>query len=211
MLFSVLWEGFLLGLSMGAYCLATCAPIYGPVIIQKEQNWLSGFKTVMMISLGRFIAYAVFGLAFGEIGSLAPAGYLPKNIAAVVSYLTLSLYLIFTAVVQIGRERKPCAVKNISKFSGRPFLIGLLTGISICPAFLLAIVRSFDIGGAWAGLMLFLGFFISTTLYLLPFSALSFLSRRRMFRIIGIAASIAAAGWFLWLSGSRGWYLMTVR
>lgn len=164
-----------------------------------------------MISLGRFIAYAIFGLAFGEIGSLAPVGFLPKNIAAIVSYLALSLYLIFTAVIQIGRERNSCVVKNISKFSGRPFLIGFLTGISVCPAFLLAIARSFDIGGAWAGLMLFLGFFISTTLYLLPFSALSFLSRRRIFRIIGIAASIVAAGWFLWLSVSRAWHLLIAK
>ncbi len=131
---------------------------------------------------------------------MIPDQALAKHVLIVASYAALSGYLLFTALVQAKRERNACAFPKLAKYSGNPFFVGLLTGVSICPAFLLAIARCLDTGGAMGGLLLFLGFFASTTLYLLPIAAISLLSHRKLFRAIGIGASVAVAGWYLWLA-----------
>ena len=68
-------EGTLLGLTLGTTCLVTCAPVYGSLILSKENSVSSGVRTVIIISLGRFISYAVFGLLTGFAGSFMHTQY----------------------------------------------------------------------------------------------------------------------------------------
>lgn len=206
----LLGEGFLLGLAVGVSCLATCAPVYAPLLSLKERDWRSGLKAILVLSAGRFIAYAAFGLAAGEAGSLLPEQAMGRHVLVIASYAALSLYLLFTSFVQLRRERDGCAFRRLSRFAGNPFLVGLLTGFSVCPAFLLALARGLDAGGAAGGLALFVGFFGGTTLYLLPIAAVSLLTKRRWFRLAGMAASALVAVWYLWLAGFMTYYLAVV-
>lgn len=201
-------EGFLLGLAMGISCLATCAPVYAPLLALKERSWRSGIRAVLALSAGRFLAYAAFGSAAGWAGSLLPDQALARHLLVIISYAALSLYLLFTAFVQVRRERNHCAFGRLARYSGNPFLVGLLTGFSICPAFLLAISRSLDAGGIGGGFSLFVGFFVGTTLYLLPIAAVSLLTGRRWFRLAAMAASALVAAWYLWLAGLMAYYLI---
>ena len=204
----LLTEGFTLGLAVGISCLATCTPVYAPLLAVKERGWAAGLVTVVTLSAGRFIAYAAFGLAVGGAGAMISDQAIAKHDLIIASYAALSGYLLFTALVQAKRERSACAFQKLAKYSGNPFIVGVLTGFSICPAFLLAIARSLDAGGAVGGLMLFMGFFTSTTMYLLPIAAISFLSRMKLFRAIGIGASVAVAGWYLCLAARTMYYLI---
>ncbi len=204
----LLGEGFLLGLAVGVSCLATCAPVYAPLLSLKERSWQSGLKAILVLCAGRFLAYAAFGAAAGGAGSLLPEQAVGRHLLIIASYAALSLYLLFTSFVQLRRERDSCAFRRLAKFSGSPFLVGLLTGFSVCPAFLLALARGLDAGGALGGLSLFVGFFAGTTLYLLPIAAVSLLTKRRWFRLAGLAASALVAAWYLWLAGLMAYYLV---
>lgn len=197
-----LTEGFLLGLTLGTTCLVTCAPVYGSLILSKENNVSTGVKTVFLISAGRFLSYALFGLLTGYAGTLI--GDLPeKETVIAVSYFLVATYLTYSALIQNRMEKGCCAPSRITKIAGNPFLIGVLTGISICPAFVGAIARGIETGGMTGGVMLFTGFFFGTTVYLLPLSFLSYFTKKKVFRYVGMIASILVACWFVYDGSSK--------
>jgi len=195
-------QGFLLGLTLGTGCLTTCAWIYGPVLASKRSDWRQG-----LLSSGRFLSYAAFGLAAGWLGQALADIPLIKHLLLIISYFLLSLYLLATAFIRIKWLKTECPWKRYERYVGHPFVLGLLTGLNICPPFLLALTRSFETGPG-NGLILFLGFFLSTTLYLLPIAALSLLSHRTWYRLIGIVASILVAGWSLLTAVRLSYYLL---
>ena len=196
---SLLIEGLLLGLSLGVTCIATCAPVYAPILMQTERGALGALWAVVLMSLGRFLSYAVVGVAAGAIGAVA-AGTLPIATIAAVSYIFIAFFLIYTALIR-GRAEKHggCPTGLLAKFAGNPFLAGLVTGFSVCPPFIGAITRGFDSGGAVGGMLLFTGFFVGTTLYFIPMAVLPLFARQRLIRIAGILFSLIAALWFILL------------
>jgi len=203
-IFTLLFEGLALGLTTGTLCLATCAPVYIPVILQKEQGMKSATWTVFQLSLGRFISYAGFGAISGAMGA-AITGFIDLDNIIIGSYIVVALYLIYSAIIQGRKEKGFCPAKKYSKYAGSAFLLGLITGITLCPAFFGAFTRALDTGGAAGGAMLFIGFFAGTTLYFLPFGFLSYLTKKKVFRTIGIFASFLIAFWFLYKAGDKIW------
>jgi sulfite exporter TauE/SafE len=201
-LIQFLTEGFLLGLTLGTTCLVTCAPVYGSLILSKENNVSTGVKTVFLISAGRFLSYALFGLLTGYAGSLI-GDFAERETMIAVSYLFVAAYLTYSALMQNRLEKKCCVPSRITKIAGNPFLIGVLTGISICPAFVGAIARGIETGGMTGGVMLFTGFFFGTTVYLLPLSFLSYFTKKKIFRYVGMTASILVACWFIYDGSSK--------
>lgn len=197
-----LFEGLLLGLTLGTTCLVTCAPVYGSLIMSAENTISSGVRTVFIISLGRFISYAVFGLLTGLAGSLIGDSERRDTLIA-VSYIAVALYLTYSAFIQNRKEKGCCPASRYAAVAGNPFLIGLLTGISVCPSFLGAITKGIDTGGPLGGMLLFTGFFFGTTVYLLPLSFLSYFTKRSLFRYVGIFASLAVAVWFIYEGSSK--------
>ena len=201
---SLLFEGIVLGLTLGTTCLVTCGPIYGSLILQKEGDLQSGLITVMWLSLGRFLSYAFFGVAIGYLGSLIT--YIPESEYLMAgSYIAVAVYMIYSAFIERRKMKGCCSQSKMAKNAGNPFLVGLLTGISICPAFAGAVAKGIDSGGALGGFLIFTGFFVGTTLYMIPFSFLSFFTRQKMFRVAGIAASILVSAWFFY-EGSQIFY-----
>ena len=194
---SILIEGIILGLTLGTTCLVTCGPIYGSLILQKEGDLQSGIRTVMLISLGRFLSYAFFGVVVGYLGTLIT--FLPESDYFVaISYIAVAIYMIYSAFVERRKMKGCCNQSKMAKKAGNPFFLGLLTGVSVCPAFIGAVARGIDSGGALGGFFLFAGFFVGTTLYMIPLSFLSFFTKKKMFRVAGIAASIIVSGWFFY-------------
>ncbi|MGI6393853.1 MAG: sulfite exporter TauE/SafE family protein [bacterium] len=197
-LLKLLIEGIFLGLTLGSSCLVTCAPVFAPVILAKKGGITSGFRTIIFISAGRFVSYAVFGFFTGYFAS--KIGDFPQRTTVIaVSYLLIAAYLTYFALIQNRFEKGHClASSKLMDTSSNPFIIGILTGISICPAFVAAIAKGLDSGGIIGGMIIFTGLFFGTTVYLLPLSFLSLFTKQKVFRYVGITASILVACWFVY-------------
>lgn len=190
---SFLTEGFILGLSTGTACLVTCGPIYAPFLLQKKNSIVQSILVLVQISGGRFFSYAIIGLLAGLFGSKLPIDQ--REWFTAIAYVLFSLYLIVSSIVSFNFERT-CLAHRYSKLAQWPFLLGIFTGINICPSLLLAITRSISLSGPIAGLLLFSSFFVATTLFLLPLSFFGLLGNKKLIRDIGRFASIAVAAWF---------------
>jgi sulfite exporter TauE/SafE len=188
-------EGFLLGLSTGTICLLTCAPIYLPFLVSEDRSLKRSFLKVMEISGGRFIAYLLFGMAAGYLGSIVPLQ--ERTLFTGISYILLSLFLILNAV-RTHRADKKCGIPPWMKFSNSAFLLGIFTGVNFCPSFLIALTKSVDLGGIMGGALLFTGFFVGTTLFLIPLAFGGLLTALSKVKAIARIVSVLIAVWFIW-------------
>lgn len=190
----------MLGLATGSVCLVTCTPIYLPYLLSEERKLIKSIGVVAEISAGRFFSYIAFGAIAGYIG--ANISNINRTLFTSIAYILLSFYLVLSAV-RARQHDKKCHVSKFAQITKSAFILGILTGLNFCPAFLIALSKAVNLGGVVSGMMLFLGFFAGTTLYLIPIAFLGLLSRIQIMKKIGQVASLVIAAWFIF-SGIRG-------
>ena len=194
-----------LGFSLGVYCLAYCVPIIGPLFLSKENaSFKANVKTLGFFLLGRFLAYCMFGLVIGIVGSYT------KHIAffqyRIVGFFftVLGLCMVFYGIIPLFSHKKLCVVsEKLLQKEQSMFFIGFLAGINICPPFLLAITYALSIGTVVNSIVFFFFFFLATTVYILPFIFSGFLSRFKDIRVAARITSIIAGIWFAYLGIER--------
>lgn len=189
-----LTEGFLLGVATGHLCLATCGPVYAPFLMQNNLSNLRYFINLLQLSLGRFITYISIGALAGLFGHRVSE--LQRE------YFTFSAYILFSIFLVISSFRsrkceKGCTVSKWNRFSEWPIILGLLSGINVCPSFLIAFTRSFNLSGPVSGAFFFMAFFVGTNLFLLPVLFIGMLGKQRLFRQIARICAIGVAVWFI--------------
>ncbi|MCK5035311.1 MAG: sulfite exporter TauE/SafE family protein [Candidatus Sabulitectum sp.] len=199
-MFTGLAEGTGLGLATGISCLASCGPIYLTYLLSEKRTPKESFLTVVMLNLGRFVSYAAFGAIMGLIG-----GSIPNSVRIPLTfsgYILFSVYLI-VSVVRVNKTCSGCNIPKWAKLTKSPILLGILTGFTVCPAFLIALTSAFAASGALNGAMLFTGFFLGTTVYMLPFAIIGLFSKKRWLNSIAKYAAIFVAVYF-GIMGIRG-------
>lgn len=193
-------EGFTLGFSTGTICLVSCTPIYLPYLISENRSFSKNIWKVLEISLGRFFSYIIFGLLAGWIGSNIAT--INRDLFTGIAYSLLSLFLILSVVRTKNKEKK-CHIPAFAKITSSAFLLGVFTGINFCPSFLIALSKAVDLAGPISGALLFLGFFLGTSIFLIPLAFTGFLAYIKNLKYIAQIASIAIALWFLFSAGLK--------
>lgn len=208
-LFDGLSAGLTLGLATGTACLASCGPVYAAYLLGEKRTGLQSLMVILLLNAGRFIAYGLFGAVVGYLGGAIPASV--RVPVACAGYLFFSVYLLLS-VVRVRKTCSGCATGRVLKMTRSPFLLGILTGFSICPAFLIALTGAFGSSGPLSGMMLFIGFYAGTTVYMLPFALFGLLTSKGWItsgaRVIGVIvaiyfAAVGARGLAVWITSPR--------
>jgi sulfite exporter TauE/SafE len=204
-MFTGLAEGVGLGLATGISCLASCGPIYLSYLLSEQRSGRQSFSIILLLNLGRFVSYAAFGAIIGLVG-----GAIPSSIRIPLSYsgyLLFSVYLV-VSVVRVNKSCGGCSIPKWMKFTKSPILLGVLTGFTLCPAFLIAMTSAFSSSGALNGAMLFSGFFLGTTVYMLPFALFGLLSKKAWLNTVAKYAAVFVAVYFgiIGVRGLAGYY-----
>jgi sulfite exporter TauE/SafE len=206
--FKYLAEGFFLGLTLGTTCAATCGPMYMPYLMQRKQTVIKSIINILEISLGRFFSYIGFGILSGVIGG-AMGIVLQRGWFVSVAYILFAVILLISTF-RTHQKHKGCAVSKWSKFADRPFIFGVVTGVSLCPSFFGAMTAAFGAGadsggetftGAIAGASIFAGFFIGSTIFLMPFMIAGLAGNKRIFQKIAVIASVVVSAYFIGKGG----------
>lgn len=162
-------EGFLLGLSTGFYCLASCLPLLAPYLLAEGRAaWKFNFLIFLQFTGGRFAAYMLFALLAslaGQAGRYAlPAWILPA------SMLACGLLMAGLAVFRVSGLKGPCLLNSAAGTAARrlPIVLGFVTGINVCPPFAAGLLRLMDLADILKGFSYFGGFFSSTSLFIAP-------------------------------------------
>lgn len=190
-MFESFGTGLTLGLATGTACLASCGPIYASYLMGEKREGLQSLWVILKLNGGRFISYALFGALVGMLGGAIPAEVrVPLTLSG---YIFFSLYLLLS-IVRVRKACTGCHTGKILRITKSPFLLGALTGFSICPAFLIALTGAFGTSGPISGMLLFTGFFAGTTVYMLPFAIFGLLTTKdwitKAARMVGVVVAI---------------------
>ena len=195
-------EGLILGLSTGAYCMSLCLAFFMPYLLAEGKPQLrENLKKLALFMLGRLIAYSGFALIVGFLGAEFKNIFTDKF--AHLSLIVASLLMLIYALTSRCSKSKFCDY-FLGRFNLRrlPFFLGLFSGLSPCLPFLLGVSRLWTLHSIFSGVILFVGFFLGTSVYMLPLLFVSFLNRIEVFKQIGLAATLLSGCWFLFVGVS---------
>jgi sulfite exporter TauE/SafE len=178
-----MWELILsalaLGLSTGVSCILTCAPFYVPYLIAEDRKMKINLWEFTNLMIGRLIGYVAIGAIFGYLGQILELKQL--NFISLISLAILSFIIILYSLNLFQLKLPKFCAYSFSKVKP-PFFIGLLTGLNLCPPFLLSLNYVFILGSTTKGIIFFLFFFLATNLYFIPLIFLGKLARLAEFK-----------------------------
>jgi sulfite exporter TauE/SafE len=197
--FTAYLEPFLLGLSSGVFCVTTCLPFMGPVMAFENRPARRNLGIFFQFMSGRFFGYILFGALFGSLGK----GIGAKTAEAIGAscLAVLSVLLILYAAGWIKEKKESCG--GIFGTGRTLFLIGFLTGVNVCPPFLMALSAVLTLQSVAGGIIFFIIFFFGTSIYFLPMLFLGPLAKWNKLRIVSRAVGLTTGCFFLYFSVVR--------
>ncbi len=196
----IILEGLILGLSAGIYCLGACFMFFIPyLLVEGKQRVWENLRKVLSFMMGRFIAYIGFALIMGFLGSAYQ-----NVLTAKFSYICLivaSSFMLIYALSHSFSDSGFCA-PLIRRFSLMrvPFFLGLFTGLNPCPPFLVGVARLWTLNNIIGGVVLFIAFFLGTSVYMIPLIFVSYLNNEKeRIKQIGLMISLLSSIWFLFV------------
>lgn len=185
-------NGFMLGIAAGPLCFTGCFPMLFSVTLAESHGKPAG-ETWLFIGkfiIGRFVAYLSFGCLVGYMGSqLGPWNHRVGIYASTV--------LAFLLVAYGGGFWIPhgglCSVAGKSTSSRWfPVILGALSGLNLCPPFLLAIscILQNSVSPLF-GMAFFMSFFLATSLFIAPAGLSRYMAHRDFMANLGRIAAIA--------------------
>ncbi|MFH1259026.1 MAG: sulfite exporter TauE/SafE family protein [Elusimicrobiota bacterium] len=198
-MFKEFWPGFVLGLSVGGYCLSACAPIFFPYLFSEKREIKQSVRIIAEFLAGRLLAYLIFGFLAGFIGQqILPAPENKKIVGLAIIFSSL-LLLIYSAVKNFPNFSFCRRLGGAKIFAAFPFLFGLLIGFNVCPPFILGFSYLLKLGSWSKGLIFFSAFFLGTTVFMLPLFFFMPLSEVSKFRVVARIAGLISGVYFLFL------------
>ncbi len=196
-------SGFLLGLSLGAACLASCAPVLVPWYLAGAAGWGRNFLLLGLFSAGRLAGYAGFAILAWTIHPLVETMRGSYGFVFGVIYLAMAAMLI-----QFGRVRSHSrcvgegAMRRIpAVILARPgilaVILGLLVGLNLCPPFVAAFTKAAECRTLAGSVVFFVCFWAGTTIYLLPLPMVG-LVRHPAAATVGRLACWIMGGYFVY-------------
>jgi len=191
-------QGFLLGLSTGVVCVAYCGPVLLPYLMAESRGLRRSYLMVAVFLAGRLTAYLITALLAGLIGQSIVQQSDTRITLMGIAYMMLSSLLI---IYGFHRFKEICLGKSFAETTdgGKekvtylvPYTGGFLTGINICPPFLLAITGAIDSESVTGSVLFFLFFFLGTSIFFIPMPFAGIFKRQHVLRIIGKFAALIA-------------------
>jgi sulfite exporter TauE/SafE len=196
-------EAALLGLASGPSCLASCGPVLLPALAAQGKG-LGGTAGLLSVFLsGRLVGYLSFSVLAWAAGLAAPAD--PRSRALLFGLVDLSLAGVLVVYALAARRcpaaPAPSGLVSIEKRvrPWTPAALGLLTGLNICPPFVVAGARAAETRSLPAAAAFFLVFFVGTAIWSLPLVAVGVLRRLAGVAAVARITLLILAAWYAYL------------
>lgn len=167
-------EAFALGLASGTACLVYCAPVLVPYLLGEGKDIRRNVLLLAQFLLGRLAGYVLFALLAWGVGLQVAPGTQWREVGFGLTYVVLAVFLVVYGFTNAGAWcAGPRAPRFLQGLASRwpavlPVVLGFLTGVNLCPPFLLALTRAAGSSSALQSVYFFIFFFLGTLVYFLP-------------------------------------------
>lgn len=184
---AVIGEALALGLASGPACVASCGPVLVPALLAGDGGLRPNARALVTFLGARLLGYLLFAVAAWEVGSLAPLSPGPRLALTGAVNVTLAGVLLWYAYSARHACGASCSADEklvtISATKHRRMhgaaMMGLLTGLSLCPPFVAAGFRAAQLGSVLLALLFFACFFVGTTVWFAPLAGLGCVVRNQ--------------------------------
>jgi hypothetical protein len=157
----------------------------------------------------RFLGYLVFAAVAWELGVLVSLPPTPRLLMIGIIHVLLAGVLLWYAYSvghkraqsPLGLELVTIGVTRKRGISG-PAALGFLTGLSLCPPFVIAGVRAAQLNSVAAALLFFAVFFVGTSVWFVPFVSLGRVRRNEAVTTVARMAMVLIAFYYLFLGSA---------
>lgn len=210
-------EALVLGLASGPACVASCGPVVVPSLLAERTGLRINVRYLSAFLGTRLLGYLVFAAVAWQLGSLLSLRPPTSSWVFGLIHVLLAGVLVRYAY-SVGRA---CAdsssnseLVTIAK-AGKHHIpgaavLGFLTGVSLCPPFVVAGVRAAQMASIAAALLFFAVFFLGTSVWFVPFASLGWLKRNEAVTTVARMAMMLIALYYFYggltaLIGSSGY------
>lgn len=199
----------MLGLTTGPVCLASCGPVVLPWMMVQPRGVRAHSRQLALFLAARLAGYMLFAAAVWLVGASIPQAWSGRaGIGRTWLFGGIEVLLAAALVVYAaGWPRRRCALAETpralvqigeaqSARQSGALALGFLTGINLCPPFLVAGVRAAQLPSLWAALVFFVCFFVGTAVWFLPFLSLGFVQRTPALVIVARMVAALLACWY---------------
>ena len=188
-------EGFILGLSNGATCMAYCAPVLVPYLLGEGKGILRNSVFTAQFLSGRLVGYLLFAVLAWGINRSILQGMSKPDLIIGPAYIVFSMLLIYYGFFATSTS---CVATRMNGLRHRltkiwpdllPVVAGLVTGLSFCPPFLLAFTGAMEKTTVLQSMFFFFAFFLGTSIFFIPTPFIGILRGFSTLRIIGKMAA----------------------
>ena len=177
-------EALALGLVSGPACIAACGPVLVPALLAGHGGVRPNVSTLSAFLGARLLSYLLFAVVAWELGALTSLLPAPRMVLMGAVNVILASVLLWYAWSAKHLCGGPCPDAKLVKIetmkshrtSGAAAL-GLLTGLSLCPPFVVAGFRAAQLGNVALALLFFTFFFVGTTVWFVPLVGLGWVAR----------------------------------
>ena len=193
-----------LGLTSGGACLAGCGPLAAALLASEGISLRRSSEILAVFLSGRLLGYigwAVLSWLLGWAIDQNPQGLVILSSANLI----LGVWLICYGVRRPGpsHDNCPAAILNLTNSpSGSLFVRGgtwgFLSGVQICPPFLIAVTQAAATGSLYGSLLFFFLFYIGTGIWFIPFPILGTLGRFRQVAQVARFLTLPLGAYFIY-------------
>ena len=214
-------EGVLLGLSSGITCLASCAPVLLPLLVGTRGGVRRHGVLMTEYLGGRLAGYLIFGFLVWLGAQSLPQGVQGNPAFKGSVSVALGALMLLHGILTFPRNGAPKAGAKTAaapaaghsaclvspwKLRGTlarcprllPAALGLISGLNLCPPFVVALTRGGLAGSLGGTLVFFLSFFAATALFFVPIPFVGAFSRLHGAAHVASFAGILVGLFFLY-------------
>ncbi len=191
-------ESFILGLTTGSACLATCGMTLVPYFVSGNTSSKRVSAGLSLFLLSRLLVYIILGAVAWYLGQALFGESTFRPYILGTFYIIFSVLLIVYAIDKGKKRGCPLSITSgIEKKFLIPVSLGIISSLSFCPAMLIAVTNSASQNNITASILVFVMFFTGTSVWFMPLPLLSMIKNRQIIKTIAMFATAIAGAIYL--------------
>jgi len=183
-------DSFILGLSSGSACLASCGMVMFPYLMAGAANVKRIAIDLSLFLFTRLVIYFILATLAWYFGQALLNNQLARNVVPGILYIVFAVMLVrYSISKNLNQE---CPVKIVKAINNRrlvPIFLGIVNSFGFCPALFIILTKGATQGTLIQSYLAFMAFFIGSSIWFLPLPLAGKIRKKEVLKTIGILAT----------------------
>jgi len=183
-------DSFILGLSSGSACLATCGIVMFPYLMARTAGIKRIATDLSFFLLTRLFVYIILATVSWLFGQAVFANPVIRNVVPGVLYIVFAVMLVWYSIS--NNRTLDCPAKIVATVNNKrlvPVFLGIVNSVGFCPALLIILTKGATQGTLVQSYLAFFAFFIGSSVWFLPLPFAGMIRKKEVLKTIGILAT----------------------